>query len=346
MKAARYDPSTGKVEVQRIPLPQLENDLMLVKTISSGLCHSDMLVLHGKAPFTEDKAVTIGHEAVGEVIEIGRDVKDIFKVGDKVGFLNGLRACWKCEGCAKYYAFCEAGKFKMQGFACDGFLQEYILVDPNAAFVLPSGVDPRKFAPICCAGITSYNSVKVAKLEKCQWIGMVGCGGVGQLGIRYAVAKGLNVVAIDIDDSILETAKQAGVKHIINSRTNQNAVEEIKKLVPHGRGVDAVVVYAGVNAGYRFGQQIVKTGGRFVSVGVPEGEISFPAHEVPLERYTIHGASNHGTRPMFTECAQFTKDHGIESPSQLFKIEQIGEMITLMEEGRMQGKRLIVDFSS
>lgn len=128
------------------------------------------------------QAVTLGHEAVGEVVELGKDVKG-FSKGDKIGFLNGLRSCWECDGCQTHYGFCTRGKFVMQGFSsADGFLAEYCVVDPNAAFKLPEGIDVVKAAPLCCAGITAFNGVKNAELQKGQWLAVVGCGGLGQLG--------------------------------------------------------------------------------------------------------------------------------------------------------------------
>jgi propanol-preferring alcohol dehydrogenase len=145
------------------------------------------MVVDGTAPFLpDDGAVTIGHEAVGEVVEVGSDVPT-FGVGDKVGFLNGLHACWECEGCRRHYGFCRSPRFRMQGFAVDGFIAEYCLVDPKAAFRLPPGIDVVKTAPLCCAGITAYNGVKEANLQPGEWLAVVGCGGLGQLGTSNLV---------------------------------------------------------------------------------------------------------------------------------------------------------------
>ncbi|KAI1625632.1 chaperonin 10-like protein [Exophiala viscosa] len=341
MKAVRWHPDTKKVQVDNVPIPKPDNDLMLVRTIGSGLCHSEMLVLHGT--YQLPQPTTLGHEAVGEVVELGSDVSG-FKVGDKVGFLNGLRSCWKCDGCKVHYGFCRSEKFTMQGFsAADGFLAEYCLVDPNAAFNLPDGIDIVKFAPLCCAGITAYNGVKKADLKPGQWLAVIGCGGLGQLALRYAKALDLNVIGIDVNDEVLATAKKAGIEHTINSRSTPDVAGEIQKIA--GSLADAVVVYTAVKAGFDLAPKLIKIGARFVAVGCPPGEISFNPVELALGRYSLQGANNHGTPKQLRECADFTTANKIECPVQLFKIDEIGDMIDMMEEGRMAGKRLVVDFS-
>lgn len=97
--------------------------------------------------------ITIGHEATGIVTSVGRNVPG-FKPGDPVGFINAYHACWKCKGCEGHFMLCSGGKCQMQGFTADGFFQEYCVIDPNAAVVLPEGMKVEESGPIFCAGIT------------------------------------------------------------------------------------------------------------------------------------------------------------------------------------------------
>jgi propanol-preferring alcohol dehydrogenase len=133
------------------------------------------MVIEGKLP-SSDKPVTIGHEATGEVLKVGSAVKG-FKVGDNIGFINAYHACFSCEACSAHYTFCTSGKMVMQGFATNGYFQEYCVIDPGTAVVLPSKLDASTCAPIFCAGITAYNSMKAAKIKPGQWVAIVGCGG-------------------------------------------------------------------------------------------------------------------------------------------------------------------------
>jgi len=200
MKAAQFHPDTVKISLESIPIPQPKDDEILVRTISSGLCHSDLvylqrharaqcpdrltfaqMVLDGSSPIAPSKPVTVGHEACGEIVDLGPAVTG-FSKGDKVGFVNAYHACWECAGCARHYGQCESGDFVMQGWGMDGFMQEYCIVDYRAATVLPDALDASKAAPLFCAGITAYNAVRTPGLKEGQWLAVIGCGGLGQMG--------------------------------------------------------------------------------------------------------------------------------------------------------------------
>lgn len=160
--------------------------------------------------------------------------------------------------------------------------------------------------------------------------------------MRYAKASGLKVVAIDIDDKTLANAKQAGVEHTYNSRSNPHFIEELKKVTSNG--ADAVLVFTAVKAGYDVAPQTLKLGGKLVCVGCPPNDISLNDLSIALGIYTVLGASNHASAAQLRECAEFTVKHGIECPMQFFKIDQIGEMIDIMQSGKMGGTRLVVQF--
>lgn len=120
--------------------------------------NQNQMVLDGSSPITPTDTVTIGHEAVGEIIDHGTSVTG-FSQGDVIGYLNAYHACWSCHGCESHYGFCESKEFVMQGWGMDGFLQEYCIVDYHSAIKLPKGMDAKKAAPLFCAGITAYNAV-------------------------------------------------------------------------------------------------------------------------------------------------------------------------------------------
>ncbi|KAK5099098.1 hypothetical protein LTR70_001248 [Exophiala xenobiotica] len=299
------------------------------------------MVLDGSSPIAPSKPVTVGHEACGEIVDLGPAVTG-FSKGDKVGFVNAYHACWECAGCARHYGQCESGDFVMQGWGMDGFMQEYCIVDYRAATVLPDALDASKAAPLFCAGITAYNAVRTPGLKEGQWLAVIGCGGLGQMAVRYAKASGLKVVAVDIDDETLAKAKQAGVEHTFNSRSDPNFIEELRKVT--SGGADAVAVFTAVKAGYDVAPKTLKLGGKLVCVGCPPNEISVNALHIALGMYSVLGASNHAKPAGLRECADFTVQHGIECPIQFFGIDQIGEMIDLMQSGKMGGTRLVVRF--
>lgn len=111
------------------------------------------MLLDGSSASGPSEMISIGHEATGEVIKLGANVKG-FKVGDQIGFSNAYGACFDCGGCNCHYVYCSRGGLTMQGFTIDGFFQEYSKIDPHTAIVLPEGLDATKSAPLFCAGIT------------------------------------------------------------------------------------------------------------------------------------------------------------------------------------------------
>lgn len=83
--------------------------------------------------------------------------------------------------------WCEKGQQQMAGFECDGFFQEFATVDARNAMVLPEGVLPTEAAPLFCAGVTAFHAIDELGLQPGKWVGIIGCGGLGHLGIRSRV---------------------------------------------------------------------------------------------------------------------------------------------------------------
>jgi len=139
------------VVVNDIPVPEPGENQFLVKIASASLCHSDMLAMGSEG----DKPVTLGHEGAGYVEKLHPSAEGKgFKKGDAVGFLYIIGCCFDCAGCQVHNLSCESGKQLLQGFSADGFFAEYALVDYHNAVILPKNLDPKKAAPIFCAGVT------------------------------------------------------------------------------------------------------------------------------------------------------------------------------------------------
>jgi D-arabinose 1-dehydrogenase-like Zn-dependent alcohol dehydrogenase len=158
--------------------------------------------------------------------------------------------------------------------------------------------------------------------------------------VRYAKALKFKVIAVDIDDGVLEHAKEGGADHTINTKSNQDFLGQIYQLT--SGGLDAVAVFTAVKEGFDIAPRMLRTGGKLVIVGCPPNEISFNATEIALNRYSIAGASNHATKERLIECAEFTQKHNIEPPIRSFHIDQVEEMINIMQTGKLGGNRLVV----
>lgn len=173
-------------------------------------------------------------------------------------------------------------------------------------------------------------------------LAVIGCGGLGQLAIKYAKGHGLKVYALDIDNKTLATAKESGAGYTFNTRTDKGFNDKLLEIT--GGGVDAATVFAAVKAGYDNAPPTLKVGGKLVAVGIPKDDINVSAFDLTMRKYYVVAANNAASPDWLRECAEFTAKHGIFSPSKFFKFDQINEMIDKMHDGTMGGSRMVVKF--
>jgi propanol-preferring alcohol dehydrogenase len=120
----------------------------------------------------------VGHEGIGEIVELGSIVGDHVKKGDIIGIPVIQKTCLHCEYClAGREALCESPRFS--GSSNNGCFAEYALIDADFAIKLPSDMDPFTSAPLYCAGVTVYKALKVSGARPGEWVSIVGIGGLG-----------------------------------------------------------------------------------------------------------------------------------------------------------------------
>lgn len=198
MRAAQYHASDNLVHVNTVPVPTPKPYELLVKTLCCSLCRSDLMNFESDEVGIKPKGdnvppITMGHEATGIVVAVGLDCSSgnsAFKVGDAVGFLPSANVCFDCEGCQTHPMWCTAyeGGCKNPGHSADGFFQEYIAIHHRNALVLPEGLSTVDAAPLFCAGATSYHGIADLPFDepKGKWLAIIGCGGLGHLGMLAA----------------------------------------------------------------------------------------------------------------------------------------------------------------
>ncbi|KAJ5360454.1 hypothetical protein N7517_009645 [Penicillium concentricum] len=336
MRAAQYNTTLNKVEINEIPIPEPGENDILIKNVCASLCHSDLMLFWGhtaeKPPMEK---VTIGHENTGTVAAMGRNVTG-FKIGDPVGCLGCSYACYECEGCRVHNLHCVEGTGRLHGFTTHGHFAQYSLSDYRNSMVLPAGMDLTTTAPLFCAGITAYHSVKKCGLQEGDWIAIIGCGGLGHLAIQYAKALKLRVIGIDISDSQLESAKSLGADLTFNSSSTPGYEKEL--LTHTSGGAHAAVVLSASNAAYQSAPSVLRINGILMVIGIPRENLSINALDVLLGKYRIMGASS-GTPQQMREPIEFSYEHGIKAHMTTFNdIGDIQKIIDLLENGKTAGR--------
>lgn len=189
-----------------------------------GVCHSDIHTVHNDWGGTKYPSVP-GHEIVGRVLEVGANVSS-YKKGDLVGvgcLVDSCRTCSSCEDDLEQY--CENGlvgtyngKDKYLGGHTFGGYSETIVVDENYVLSIPENIDVNAAAPLLCAGITTWSPLKHWNIKEGDKVGVIGLGGLGHMGIKFANALGAHVVMITTSESKRADAKTLGAHEVLISK--------------------------------------------------------------------------------------------------------------------------------
>ena len=257
----------GKVTVEEVNKPHYNEYQALVKTIACGICGTDVKLLHRTFKGFPESVypLMVGHEGVGEVVEVGAKVKGL-KKGDKVLLpfvdpdpenLPGLGSAWGAM--SEYAVVCDPTAYP-EGEAPDCAYAQTVLDDD--------------LDPVDAAMIVTFREV----LSNIRYFGIkpehsvvvFGCGPVGLTYIKFLSLLGVeNIVACDILPAKLEQAKVYGAKYFINSK-EQDVTAEVRKLFP--QGVDFVLDAAGFPAIVNQGMSLIRDRGTVLCYGVPEKE--------------------------------------------------------------------------
>ncbi|ARU91698.1 alcohol dehydrogenase [Spiroplasma clarkii] len=229
MKVAICEKLGEKLTIKELPTPKVGDNDCLVKIKASGVCHTDLHAVTGDWPIKPVLPLVPGHEGVGEVIEVGKNV-DFLKVGDRVGVPWLYSACGRCEWCVGgRETICPFAQYS--GYTKNGGYATHCLADAKYVCKIPENLSYEAAAPIFCAGVTTYKALKQTKVIPGGWVGIFGIGGLGHLAVQYAIAMGMKVVVIDIDDKKLALAKKYGASLLINGAKEPTSEIINKKLV-------------------------------------------------------------------------------------------------------------------
>ena len=189
-----------------------------------GVCHSDIHTAHNDWGNTKYPSVP-GHEIIGNVSELGKEVTN-FKVGDLVGVGCLVDSCRVCDSCKDHLEqYCENGaigtyngKDKHLGGHTFGGYSESVVVDANYVLRIPTSLDPAAVAPLLCAGITTWSPLRHWGIKKGDRVGIVGLGGLGHMGVKFANALGAHVVMITTSESKRSDAESLGAHEVLISK--------------------------------------------------------------------------------------------------------------------------------
>jgi alcohol dehydrogenase (NADP+) len=324
---------------RRDPLPKD----VLIDILYCGVCHSDLHQTRDEWHDTVFPCVP-GHEIVGRVLKTGRDVTK-FKEGElaAVGVMvDSCRTCPSCQGgfeqyCEQAPTFTYNSPDKHSGGVTYGGYSEAIVVDEAFTLKLADKVDLAATAPLLCAGITTYSPLRHWKVGKGQKVGIVGLGGLGHMGVKFAHAFRAHVVLFTTSPGKTADALRLGADEVVLSKNE----DEMKK---HLRSfdfiLDAVSAEHDINAYLR----LLKLDGTLTLVGIPEKPLPVAAFNLVLPRRQFAGSGIGGiaeTQEMLNFCAE----HEIVSDIEMIGIQQVNEAYERLLKSDVK-YRFVIDMAS
>jgi uncharacterized zinc-type alcohol dehydrogenase-like protein len=313
-----------------------------IQILYCGVCHSDLHFVRNEWHFTQYPAVP-GHEIVGRVTAVGSGVKK-FKVGDTVGVGCLVDSCRTCPDCrAGLEQFCANtvmtyGSIDAHlGTPTLGGYSQSIVVTEDFVLRMPANLNPAAAAPLLCAGITTYSPMRHWKVGPGQKVGIVGLGGLGHMGVKFAKAFGAHVVLFTTSPGKVADGKRLGAHEVVLSR------DEAQMAAQAGSFdfiLDAVAATHDLNAYFN----LLKRDGNLVLVGAPEKPLPVAAFPLIMRRRSFSG-SLIGGLPETQEMLDFCGQHNITSDVEMIRMDQINEAYERMLKSDVK-YRFVIDLAS
>jgi propanol-preferring alcohol dehydrogenase len=285
MKAAVVNSFDRPLEIEELPVPEPGEEQVLVRIETCGLCHTDIHAARGEWPVKPEPPFIPGHEGVGIVEGLGS--------GNSHGLEEGMRvalpwlgyACGDCRYCNSGWETLCPNQLNM-GYSINGGFAEHAVGYARHVVPVPDDVDPLDAAPLTCAGVTTYKAVKVSGAGPATLVAVFGAGGLGHMAVQYAKAAGSTVIAVDINEPRLATAKALGAEYTVNA-AEEDPVDAIQKL----GGADIAISTAVSPKPFEQAIYSLARGGTLVCVGLPADNLMpVPIFETVLEGLTIIGS--------------------------------------------------------
>jgi len=331
MKAVQVSKPGGPFEVVERPIPDPGRTQVRIKVEACGVCHSDVLVKDGMPGLQYPRIP--GHEIAGRVDAIGADVTN-WKIGQRVGVGWHGGHCFVCDACRRGdFITCE--NEKITALAFDGGYAEYVVAPAEAVAAIPDDLSSPDAAPLMCAGITTYNSLRNSPARAGDLIAIQGIGGLGHLGIQFARQMGFRTVALGRGAGVEALAKKLGAHHYIDTTTGSPA-EALQKL----GGARLVVSTAPDAKSVSVLIDGLAKGGELLLLGVPPEPFIVSAAAIVVVRRNIQGWPS-GTAKDSEDTLQFCSMTGVRAMIEKFPLEKAAEAYDHMLSGRVQFRAVL-----
>jgi D-arabinose 1-dehydrogenase-like Zn-dependent alcohol dehydrogenase len=326
MRAVQVSRPGGPLELVERPIPDPGPGSVRIKVQACGICHSDSFTKEGAWPGITFPRVP-GHEVIGVLDALGKDVPSRWKVGQRVGVGWHAWHCGHCDPCRRGDFFaCQTG-VQVTGLSFDGGYADHLIAPATALAVVPAELPAPDAAPLMCAGLTTFNALRNSGARPGDLVAVLGVGGLGHLGVQYAARMGFRTVAIARGKDKEPLARQLGASHYIDSQSADPAAE-LAKLG------GARVVLATVTHGPAMSATVggLAPRGRLMILGAAESLEASPLLLLSGRR-SIEGWYS-GTSIDSQDTLAFSLQSGVRPINEVYPLERAAEGYERMVSGR------------
>jgi len=314
------------------PRPLGANDVE-IKITHCGVCHSDVHQITDGWKGSNFPMLP-GHEIVGNITAVGPSVKGL-KIGERVGVGPNCWSCLKsdCDACSIHEeCLCNHkvdtynGRYPDGAPSFGGYADNVRVLD-HFVFKIPDALSSEGAAPLLCAGITTFTPLRVYNVKAGDEVAVMGLGGLGHLGLQWAVALGAKVTVISTSNKKESYARSMGAVDyiVLNDEAKMQAkARHFKLILACGSGADMK---------WRSIMSMLKIDGTCCLVGLPEEDLKVPPFALVDGRKNLSGSSVGGAKRM-NEMLEFAAKHKIEAKVQVFPLAQVNEALKGVAEGK------------
>jgi len=327
MKAAQIPKAGADFQIVEREIPEPGAGQVLIKVQACGICHSDVIVKDGSWPGIQYPRVP-GHEVAGIIDEVGSGVST-WKKGQRVGVGWHGGHDGTCPSCRRG-DFRNCRNLKIPGISYDGGYQQNMVAPVEALAAIPESLDAAEAAPLLCAGLTTFNSLRHSGALPGDLVAVQGIGGLGHLGIQYANKFGYKVAGIGRGSENAALAGKLGASVYIDSNAT-NAAEELQKLG------GAQVILATAPNSKAMSQLIdgLAPNGKLMVIGATFDAIEVTPIQLISGSRALQGWSS-GTPADSEDTLHFSELTGVRPMIETYPLEKAAEAYARMMSGKAQ----------
>ena len=324
MKVAQISKPGGDLEIVEREIPKPRRGEVRIRVQACGICHSDVLTKDGLWPGIQYPRVP-GHEVVGVIDDVGEFVSD-WKVGQRAGIGWHGGQDDTCPSC-KRGDFKNCRNLKIPGITYDGGYQEYMIAPTSALAAIPESLTAVEAAPLLCAGLTTFNSLRHSGAVQGDLVAVQGIGGLGHLGIQYADRFGFKVAAIGRGSDKADFVKKLGADVYIDT-TAVNAAQELQKL----GGAQVILATAPSSKAMSSLIDGLAPNGKLMVIGASFDAIEVMPIQLIMGGRSLQGWST-GTPADSEDTLRFSELTGVRPMIETYPLEKAGEAYERMMSG-------------